>query len=183
MKRALLLALTLLISASARAEAVWYDYRNWTVIVETVDTGEDLRVTCTARTGGDGLPTLKLEVSNGDALPPGYYPEVALEESAIRGYPTVMNETMTVYFETDSGWKSDAGVAAWRDDEGFAHARAVIFGGSAANLALLREMRQAGKLWVTSDGEVIHAASLAGFTAAYGKVAEQCGFSAADVTG
>ena len=168
------IAFAFLLPAVAHADTQYWDYKDWRVIVDTVDTGEDLRVTCLALTGGDGLPSLRLEVSNGDALPPYYYPAPTLYESAPRGHDTLMQDGQRVLFTFDTGEVTEGLVSAGFDQDGIKIAE------SRANdddsLWLLQSMRQAEKLWVTRDGDVVYGASLAGFTAAYGKIAEQCGF-------
>lgn len=165
-------------SVAAPGTQVW-DYKDWTVAVEAVDTGEDLRITCRAWTGGDGQPRLVIEVSNGDALPPHHYPLPHLYESAPRGHRTMLFDGAWVMFEVDVlvepdlPWRAEGEAQAWYDDDGILQAVARPFGDG---LDLLAVMREAGTLWVTLDSEVVYAASLSGFTAAYGKMAEQCGF-------
>jgi hypothetical protein len=157
----------------------YWDFKDWRVMVTKVDTGEDFRIICRAWTGGDGDPTFGLEVSNGDALPPDHYPMPSLRESAPRGYGTMMRDGAWLLFEADvlvdvdTPWRVDATARTWRDEDGFLQAEAYPNGDG---LDLLRVMREAGKMWITMDGEVVYGASLSGFTAAYGKIAEQCGF-------
>lgn len=170
----LLCAIALLNPVLAQAAEQYWDYGDWTVFVQSYDTGQDFRVVCTASTGGDGDPTLAVSLSNGDAAPPYYYPEPTVHEYAPRGYGTVMQDGARVLFEFDVDWRTEAFVTAGFDEQGFANA--VARAHSADSLGLLQTMRHAGTLWVTLDGAVVYAASLAGFTAAYGKMAEQCGF-------
>lgn len=148
-------------------------------MVESFDTGEDHRVNCTAMTGGDGDPSLRIEISNGDALPPSYYPVPVLYEGAPRGYPTMMQDGQRVLFTFDDASLTEGFVSAGFDDQGFAWAQAHAH--DSDSLWLLQQMRQLNTLWVTLDGEIVYEASLNGFTAAYGKIAEQCGFSTAGV--
>ncbi|MDO6591099.1 hypothetical protein DS901_15675 [Loktanella sp. D2R18] len=157
------------------ADTQYWNYGDWSVRVETVDTGEDLRVFCAASTGGDGLPALRIEVSNGDALPPHYYPAPVLHEFAPRGHTTMMQDGQRVLFEFDLDTVSEGFVQAGLDEDGIMQARASVHGGD--NLWLLQNMRHAEMLWIKLDDEVVYGASLAGFTASYGKIAEQCGFS------
>lgn len=165
----------LLAGSAAQADTQYWDYKDWRVMVETVDTGEDLRITCTALTGGDGDPTLSVILSNGDAGPPDFYPQPTLSEHAIRGYNSMMQDGARVLFEADTGWLTEGFVNGGINEDGFAEAFAQANQGD--SLEMLQTMRKAGKLFVTLDGEVVYAASLSGFTASYGKIAEQCGFS------
>lgn len=169
-----LATLTILAAPMALADTEYWEYKDWQVAVETVDTGEDLRVTCSAWTGGDGDPTFKIEVSNGDALPPDYYPQPFLHESAIRGYHTMMKEGSWVLFESDTGWSTEGYATAWLEMDVFENAS--VQPSDADGLGILQEMRKAGRMFVTQDGDIVYEASLSGFTAAYGKIAEQCGF-------
>ncbi|WP_106745083.1 hypothetical protein [Yoonia maritima] len=172
-------AVLTLLPVAAYADIEYWDYNDWRVIIETVDTGEDTRVFCTALTGGDGMPSLRIDVSNGDALPPAYYPAPTLYETAPRGYETLMKDGQRVLFEFDPDNITEGFVTAGFDDDGirFAYAQAH----QDDSLWLLQSMRQAAQLWITLDGEVVYGASLAGFTASYGKIAEQCGFSTVGV--
>ena len=164
--------------AATAAQTQYWDYADWTVAVRSVDTGQDLRITCTAWTGGDGDPRLVVEVSTGDALPPDHYPQPVLHETAPRGHRTMLTDGAWVMFEVDElveadlYWQAQGEAQAWYED-GIPTAVARPFGEARDLLAV---MRRSGRLWVTLDGEVVYAASLSGFTAAYGKMAEQCGF-------
>lgn len=175
----LIALLALCVPSFVMAETAYWDYRDWRVIVESFDTSEDFRVNCTAMTGGDGDPSLRIDVSNGDALPPDYYPQPMLHEGAPRGYSTVMTDGQRVLFTFDDAELTEGFVSAGTDADGFAWAEARAHQGD--SLWLLQQMRATNTLWVTLDGETIYEASLDGFTAAYGKIAEQCGFSTAGV--
>ncbi|MBT2129978.1 hypothetical protein [Aliiroseovarius lamellibrachiae] len=164
---------------AAQAETEYWDYKDWHVAAESIDTGEDLRVSCTAWTGGDGMPSLRLEQSNGDAGPPSYYPQPYMHETAARHYPTFLQDGQRVMFEFDADWRTEGFVQAGFTEEGLAYADARAHQGD--SLGLLQTMRRAGTLWVTLDGEIAGEFSMSGFTAAYGKMAEQCGFSTQDV--
>lgn len=181
--RAIVFLIASLLSGQAAAgtapQPQYWDFKDWRVMVEAFDTGEDDRVICKAWTGGDGDPDFGLEVSNGDVLPPDYYPAPTLSERAPRGHGTMMTDGAWILFEADvlvdadTPWRVDATAQTWRDEEGFQQAQATPNGGG---LDMLRVMRRAGKMWITMNGEVVYGASLSGFTAAYGKIAEQCGF-------
>ncbi len=159
----------------------YYDYRDWTTIVETLETTEDTRITCTAKTGGDGSPTLYVTLSNGDGGPPYYYPPLSLREGAARGYRTQMQDGDPVNFVFDDGAAFPGAVSGGFDEEGFAYAIAEI--APAFSLPALQGMRRAKSLLVVSGGKVVSQLSLNGFTAAYGKMAEACSFSTVGVIG
>lgn len=167
-------ALMLLCASPVQADAQYWDYGDWTVFVERFDTGEDFRVICTASTGGDGDPVLSITLSNGDAAPPYHYPQPSLHERAPRGHTTLMQDGARVLFEFDLDWRTEGFVTAGYDAQGFA--QAVARAHQDDSLGILQTMRRAGTMWVTLEGEVVYAASLSGFTAAYGKMAEQCSF-------
>lgn len=156
------------------AAAEDWTYRDWRVQVEQVDTGEDNRVTCTITTGGDGGPSFGATISNGDVLPPAMYPPVTLWESAPRHYPTQLQQGDTVRLVFDTGALAEAVVNSGIDDDGIAYALASVEDPESRDV--LAQMRQAGQIDLMRGGELILTASLNGFTAAYGKMAEQCGF-------
>jgi hypothetical protein len=170
--------LAALLAAPAAAEDR-FDYEDWRVVVERVDTGQDIRVTCVAMTGGDGLPTLRVYTSDGDVRPPDMFPWVSLEESAPRGYATLMRDGDLVRFAFDEGTAFEAQVRGGFDAEGFAVASAMI--DETDMQAALRAMRAAGRVAVIRDGETVYDASLAGFAAAYRKLAERCDFPVSGV--
>lgn len=161
-------------ATGAAANPAYYDYKDWLVVVEDVD--ETLRI-CRGQTGGDGDPVFSITVTSADVeLPPHAFPVPRLRETAPRGYATRFEGKSTVYFETDTGWKTEGHAYAGLNDEGLAWGQAEPYVGD-DGADMLREMRQAGRMYITWDGETVYAASLAGFTAAYGKMAEQCGFT------
>ena len=163
----------------ASAENEYWDYRDWHTVRESVDTGEDLRVTCSARTGGDGYPVLSVSLTNGDVPPPDAYPSVILEEHAPRGHATVMKDGETINFIFDDGDSAQATAYGYLDNDGFAVAEAMMK--SEDSLRVLQAMRRNGQIDIVGGGKLIYTASLNGFTAAYGKMAEACSFSTVGV--
>ena len=170
-----LIAMLAMFPATAQAFTQYYEYGDRRVTIDSIKTGEDFRVLCTATTGGNGQPSLRISVSNGDVLPPDFYPAPVLHESAPRGHATMMQDGDRVLFEFDREGVTEGFVQAFHDEDGIMQAQA--FAHTADNLWLLQTMRHADQMWTTRNGEVIYGASLAGFTASYGKIAEQCGFS------
>lgn len=164
-----------LAATGAQAEEQYFDYKDWTVIVSRFDTGEDLRVECTIRTGGDGMPSLQTSVSNGDVLPPDYFPGMTLHETAPRGSKAVMQDGDPITFAFDNGTQLAASASGWLDDDGIAAAESQFLQQS-DNLNALQAMRHSGSVTISGPKGAVYSASLNGFTAAYGKMAEQCGF-------
>lgn len=160
-------------------ESGFWEYGSWRVFAETIDTGEDLRRTCTALTGGDGEPSLSIEISNGDGGPPDFFPSVSISEHAIRGYPTVMQDGQAVYIRFDDEDSMDAVVTGYFDEEGFAHA--FFRFDHPDSQWVLRAMRKNHQLDAVVGGHVFYSFFLDGFTAAYVKAMDECGFSGAGV--
>lgn len=172
------LALVLATAAPAAATAAEYwDYRDWHVMVEAVDTGEDLRRYCTAYTGGDGMPTLRVDVSDGDAGPPFYYPMATVSETAHRHYLTQMEPGQTVEFLFDNGGAAYGSATTWINDEGLASAESRLE--PSAHLPMLQMMKAGRRVEIRAGGQPVLSASLKGFTAAYGRMMDECGFSLA----
>ncbi len=165
--------------ASAQATEYWA-YGDWQVYVEAFDTGEDVQVTCTAYTGGDGDPTVKLTTSSGDAGPPEIYPQVVVSEQAFRGYNTQMQNGQAVALIIDQTLEYYALVDGYFNSEGFVQADAHMRWQDAAYILL--GMKSGSHLDVrlvspTQASERVYLASLNGFTAAYGKMMDSCGHS------
>jgi hypothetical protein len=159
---------------TASAQDFW-SYKDWNVSVELVPSEEDDHKQCTIFTGGDGLPRVSATFFSGDAGPPYSFPEVKVEERAIRGYATVMKNGDPVSFMFDDGSVVRGVAEADFDEDGFAFA----FGRIAQqdNLAALQAMRRNSEVLVSGSDYAVTTASLSGFSAAYLKMSEICGFS------
>lgn len=167
-----------LMAGPASADGFW-EYDSWRVIMQEVDTGEDLRRTCTAFTGGDGAPSVSISLSNGDVGPPYFFPTVLIHERAPRGYQTVLQDGQAVYIRFDDEDSMDGVVMGYVDEQGFANAQ-IAFDHPLSQW-VLRAMRVNGQFDVVVGGAVFMYAYMDGFTAAYLKMAEQCGFDGAGV--
>ena len=176
--RLIIFCLLALSAGSAWADGYW-EYGSWRVTVQEMDTGEDLRRTCSAATGGDGAPSAVISVSNGDAGPPDYFPVLLIREQAVRHHQTVLQDGQPVYIRFDDEDVMDGVVAGFVDDEGFANAE-IAFDHPQSQW-VLRAMRKNGQFDVVVNGEVFMYVFLDGFTAAYLKMAEECGFTGAGV--
>lgn len=188
-----LLVLFLVLSGPAVAETGFWAYKDWRVNVEEVDTGEDVRRSCEASTGGDGLPRLTLRITNGDAGPPAAYPVPVFEEYAPRGYSTQIDPGDFILYEFDDGTGAEAELVTGREDGVYPFAHATPF--PRDTLWMLQSMRRASTLTFYRSNETlplqasgapgrehVYTASLAGFTAAYLKTMESCGHAPGAVT-
>jgi len=169
------LALALAAAPALPATAGYWNYNDWHVSVDKIDTGEDLRITCYAHTGGDGDPVWALEVSNGDAGPPDYFPSPRLIEIAPRHHQTMMYNQQAIEFVFDSGSTIHGQAEAHVNDEGLFQAESSPQHNSV--LTMLMAMRRGTTVEAHGDSEIIATASLKGFTAAYGKMMDECGFA------
>lgn len=150
-------------------------YKDWRAIVLESEGGEETWRDCIAMTGGDGLPVLEVVARQYDAGPPYSFPLVQIREQAPRHYSTLLQEGGRVDFVFDDG-DSYSGTA-------FNDVVEDVFQSGTASppvedmLYVLQGMRRAGQLDVSFEGQLLLEASLSGFTAAYGKIAEACEFS------
>lgn len=161
-------------TGAAQAQDWYFEYGSWNVHVEEIDTGEDLRLTCRAFTGGDGYPSVSVWFSNGDAGPPDYFPSVVVEESAVRHQRTVAQDGDPVYVRFDDNDVMDSVVSGYTDEQGFQHASIPFY--HPQSQWVLQAMRRNGQMDVVVNHKVLTMAFLDGFTAAYLKAAESCGF-------
>lgn len=179
-KYALLSAgLGLALVGQAQADEYW-EYGDWRVEITDEDTGEGYRRYCSARTGGDGLPVIALEVSDGDAGPPTVYPQPMYQESAPRGHRTAIGNAQGVAFVFDRQGAFFAVADGGVDGEGFAYVTAEPRWQDAKNMLLW--MQYASQMEVLAldayqASTQVYVASLSGFTAAYGKMMDSCGFT------
>ena len=177
--RVIFAILALLAAVPARAETDW-TYGDWTATAPHHDSAEDDWLVCTARTGGDGWPILTVIAFEGDVGPPAAYPDIQLHEYAPRHYPTAMQAGQTVRFAFDTGLVAQTLPAVEIDEDGIQNAYAGAV--SPASLDWLRAMQAGSRLEVTTGGQPVTTVSLNGFTAAYLKMMELCGFDGTGVT-
>ncbi|PRY26390.1 hypothetical protein CLV78_101485 [Aliiruegeria haliotis] len=176
--RLIVAGLLAVLAGPVMADGFW-EYGSWRVIVEDVDTGEDLRRTCTAATGGDGEPSVSVSVSNGDAGPPEVFPSVLIREHAPRHHQTGLQDGQEAYIRFDNEEVMDGVVVGYFDDQGFANAE-IAFDHPLSQW-VLRAMRANGQFDVVLGNNVFMYVYLDGFTASYLKMAEECGFDGAGV--
>lgn len=173
------LALALTFLPALPATAQYWEFGDWRVFVEIQETTEHTSRTCTALTGGDGEPSLRLSVYDLDAGPPSDYPAPMLHESAIRGHSTLVQNGQAVGFVFDQQAAFYGIANGYFDADGFAHAEAAPRWQDTPNM--LRWMKAGQTIDIRTvqpygPGQAIMQASLRGFTAAYGKMMDECGF-------
>lgn len=165
--------------AASPALADYWNYNDWHTATEPQVTEQDSYLTCRAWTGGDGDPVLALEVFSGDAGPPAAYPMAQVQEYAPRHYPTMMQQGGTVdfIFDFDRTFSIAAGINSRITEEGLAEAESVLK--FEDHLPMLQAMKQGRWVEIWAGNDMVYEASLSGFTAAYGKMMDECGFSLA----
>lgn len=168
-----LLAFTL-VTASAQAASQKETSKDWTASLEEVNTGEDLRKTCTASTAARDVAgkdwTLKLAISNGDVLPPDAYPSITVVSGA-GGLPRGENQPAVFGF---GDTRIDAQVSGGGNE-------VMVNNVKATSLALLKAMATGSTLDLALPAKPAVSMSLAGFTASYKKLGTWCGFPTTDV--
>ena len=154
-----------------------WSYKDWRVSVTPHESAQDSYVYCRASTGGDGDPVLELNVFSGDAGPPYSYPMAVVVERAPRGYATAVQQGQPVdfIFDFDRSFAISAQAASWFDQEGIATAGTNLQ--TQDRLPMLRAMKQGSWVEIWTGSNMLYEASLSGFTAAYGKMMDECGFS------
>lgn len=169
----------LCIPITAQAAGGYWEFGAWRVIVDEIDTGEDLRRSCSAVTGGDGNMSASLQISNGDAGPPNYFPELIINDHAIRHHTTVLKQGAPVYVWFDDEDTYDGAITQYVDPEGFQHAE-LRFPQDISQWVLLA-MKRNGQMDVVMNGHATHSFFLNGFSASYLKMMDECGFTGAGV--
>ena len=173
----LIFGLCLAAVAASPALADYWNYKDWHVVTEPHVTEQDSYLTCRASSGGDGDPILAVEVFSGDAGPPAFYPMAKVQEYAPRHHPTLMQQGGTVdfIFDFNRSFSIAAGINSWINDEGLAEAESALR--FQDHLVMLQMMKQGRWVEIWAGNDMFYEASLSGFTAAYGKMMDACGFS------
>jgi hypothetical protein len=162
------------LTSSALAVPQKEKFRNWTASLDEVNTGEDLRKTCsawsTAKDAAGREWTLKLAIANGDALPPDAYPQISIAAAA--GAITGNGSQSAVFGFGDT--HVDAQVSGSGNE-------VMVSNDKATSLRLLKAFAQGSSLDLALAAEAPVAFSLVGFTASYRKLGAWCGFPTQDV--
>lgn len=164
---------------SAPREISFDVYGDWRVVVLQVDSNQETWRECTASTGGDGDPTLKIRARQYDGGPPDVYLPIEFREQAPRHYDTLMQDAGLVTFTFNDGQSFHGRARTGIAEGAFKYATASPT--PEMSLPVLQAMRRAEWLEISYEGTPYYSASLAGFTAAYGKIAEACEFSTVGV--
>lgn len=158
-----------LLMGSAEAAAQKETIKDWTASLDEVNTGEDVRLTCTAQTAApDRSWTLRLAISNGDVMPPDAYPQVVIAAAGL-----AKGEGLAIAFSF-----GDEHIDAKGSSDG---KELMVENVKATSLALLRAMAAGDKLDIAVGGKSAPPLSLAGFTASYRTLGNWCGFPTTDV--
>jgi len=183
MKAILVGVFWVLAAGSAMAQGDW-DYGSWRVSTFSENVGtagivEDVYHYCIASSGGDGDARISIEFMSHDAGPPTVYPSVVIEEYAPRGYDTQMQDGMTGYIIFDSYETAAATPVTSYDPDGYKRAR--VSYDQPYSQWMLQKMQANGRLDLVVQGRPVAAFQLNGFSAAYLKAADECGFSGVGV--
>ncbi len=176
----LLPCLTLMLLPLPTLASDYWEYQDWSVAADMRITEEHDWRDCTAWTGGDGLPLLRMTVTQGDVGPPETYPQLELFASAPRHYPTQVQNGQAIGFVIDREAVFYGIANAEINEEGLAEASAQVRWMDALNSILWMQNGQRMEVRTVvpyAAGEMVLDASLAGFTAAYGKMMDECGHS------
>lgn len=164
---------------TAMADHYW-EYGDWRVQISDQSTDGGYRRYCRASTGGDGMPVIWLEISDGDAGPPHDYPAPTYATSAPRGYRTQIGNAQGVAFVFDQQGVffgvADGGI----DSDGIAWANASPRWQDVRNMLLwmkVSDQMEVRGLDAFRASTRVYVASMRGFTASYGKMMDSCGHS------
>lgn len=164
----------------AHAPTKFFQYRGWHVMIQDASNTEHDLTVCSAYTGMEGTTGITVSTEMRDGEGPMELPAIIVGETPApeAGGPVVQDATVYVSFDDGRG----IGIAGgrWIDENGELQAGALFYD-DAQLLPLLRAMRKGREIYVSSDRQMVSKHSLIGFTAAYGKIAEECRFSAANV--
>lgn len=160
------------LAAPVSAEGYW-TYGAWQVYAETVNAGNYLHLNCTAYTGGNGDPLVRISITSTEVGPPANFPTVYIQENAPRGYATAMREGQNVALVVDEYWDYNTRAHSYYDGDGILQAYAGV--GHPDSLYAMRAMRQGSNMSVYIDGMPYIHVDLRGFTAAYVKAMDECG--------
>lgn len=172
MRHALISAIVLsALALPLPASGKMWTYKNWWI---NADGGK-----CEARTGREGWYYLEVRANRSGPKPPKRYPLVTFSTVGIRGVAPSIKDGETVRFVVDSGLSLTARGVVRAHDPGIYTGEADI--APRDRQRLLKAMRHGRYVDIFKGRERLLRASLSGFTAAYGKMAEQCRFSTVGV--
>ena len=173
-------ALILCLPGIGAAADQYWEYGDWRVNVTLERSTEHDRLICRASTGGDGMPVILLEISDGDAGPPHGYPSPTYATTAPRGYRTQIGNAQGVAFVFDRQGVFFTVAEGGFGDDGIAWANAAPRWQDTRNMLLWMQAAQQMEVRALDAYQAsteAYVASMRGFTAAYGKMMDSCGHS------
>jgi hypothetical protein len=163
-----------------KEQRLWVRYKDWVASSDTLLSGGGDWVTeCRIHTGGDGDSTISVSQMWGEPEP-----SIVFSEATARGYPTQLQGQQEVSWKVLVGNKAynfagttDTGVS----ESGIPYAENTVnstYQGGETNRILTAFARGSKVLLMDEySGGDLYTGSLSGFTAAYRKMSEWCGFS------
>lgn len=168
------------LGASYASASDYWEYQDWSVAAAERITEEHDWLDCTAWTGGDGDPLIRLEVTRDDVGPPESYPQLTLTSVSPRGLAPLMPNGQAVGFLIDQQVVFYGLAYTDFNEDGLLETTVQVRWDNA--LDVIRWMQAGTHLDAHlvrpyDGGQHIMRVSLAGFTAAYGKMMDACGHS------
>jgi len=163
-----------------QAQSLWFSYKDWSGSTETVlSGGGDWVTNCEIHTGGDGDSSISVSQMWGEPMP-----SVVYSEATARGYATQLQGEQEVTWAVSVG--NEVRNFAGSSYTGFSES-GIPFAENTVNSTyqgrevdnILTAFAKGRKVMLIDDysGGDLHTASLSGFTAAYRKMSQWCGFS------
>jgi len=169
------------LSRPNKAKDIRQQYQNWQASVQTFSTEDGDWVTnCSLRAGGEGTDSIQVFASWGDGLPPDAPLTVLFKAATARGYPTRLKDNDRVQWIIDSRYNQDqfnsTDTYAGYDKYGIPFAENIISADTDFLYSLAHGYEM--NLHYGNASEILYTGSLLGFSNAYRKMSQWCGFSA-----
>lgn len=169
-----------LLGMSPAAASDYWEYKNWSVATAERITEEHDWLDCSAWTGGDGDALIALEVTRDHIGPPDSYPQITMTAVTPRGLAPTLQNGQPIAFIIDQKAAFYGLVHTDYNEDRLLESMVQVRWDMA--LDAIRWMQAGTHLDLHlvrpyDGGEHLMRASLAGFTAAYGKMMDECGYS------